>query len=254
MIFYFSATGNSKYVAQKIALATGEITVSIADCVKTGCYHFSLEQKEMLGFVTPVYLMSLPAVVVDFVRKLELEAAGDHYVWHTVTYGRMPGPVSSQLAELLAEKKIILQAAFRVQILSSFTPIFSVCDKKKVAKKIAASEPEINKVIDQIGKKTLDEKASVISSKTEKRIQRFQSYYDKIRKTGPFHVKDNCIGCGKCAELCPVNAIELEESKPVWTKDKCVLCLGCLHNCPQFAIQYGNRTEKHGQYLHPSIG
>ena len=31
MIFYFSATGNNKYVASKIAEATGDSTISILD-------------------------------------------------------------------------------------------------------------------------------------------------------------------------------------------------------------------------------
>ena len=28
------------------------------------------------------------------------------------------------------------------------------------------------------------------------------------------------------------------------------MCLSCLHHCPKFAIQYGSRTQKHGQYSH----
>lgn len=34
MILYFSATGNSEYVAKKIAAETGDVTVSITDCYK----------------------------------------------------------------------------------------------------------------------------------------------------------------------------------------------------------------------------
>ena len=31
------------------------------------------------------------------------------------------------------------------------------------------------------------------------------------------------------------------------------MCLGCLHRCPKFAIQYGSRTKKHGQYTNPKV-
>ena len=34
MILYFSATGNSEYVARRIAVETGDIAVSITDCYK----------------------------------------------------------------------------------------------------------------------------------------------------------------------------------------------------------------------------
>lgn len=52
-------------------------------------------------------------------------------------------------------------------------------------------------------------------------------------------------------EKCPVQAIEMKAGRPVWVKEKCVMCLGCLHRCPRFAIQYENRTQKHGQYTNP---
>jgi flavodoxin len=39
MIFYFSATGNSKYAAQKLATETGEALLSITDCVKNQNSH-----------------------------------------------------------------------------------------------------------------------------------------------------------------------------------------------------------------------
>ena len=45
----------------------------------------------------------------------------------------------------------------------------------------------------------------------------------------------------------------MRERKPVWVKEKCALCLGCLHRCPKFAIQYGKRTQRHGQYTNPNV-
>ncbi len=33
------------------------------------------------------------------------------------------------------------------------------------------------------------------------------------------------------------------------TGDECVMCPACLHRCPKFAIQFGSKTAKHGQYF-----
>ena len=50
MIFYFSATGNSKYVAQRLAGATGERLVFLRDAVRSRAYHYDLGRQERLGF------------------------------------------------------------------------------------------------------------------------------------------------------------------------------------------------------------
>lgn len=47
MIFYFSATGNSKYVAERISEKTDEKTISVVDCIKENKFNFS---DENIGF------------------------------------------------------------------------------------------------------------------------------------------------------------------------------------------------------------
>ena len=47
MILYFSATGNCKYVASRLAQAEGQETLSIVDCIRDGRYAFEDEVIEM---------------------------------------------------------------------------------------------------------------------------------------------------------------------------------------------------------------
>ncbi|MFW6113761.1 MAG: glycyl-radical enzyme activating protein [Actinomycetota bacterium] len=46
-----------------------------------------------------------------------------------------------------------------------------------------------------------------------------------------------CIGCGKCAEVCPVGAIALTEEGREIDWDKCDNCLKCAEVCPAKAIE-----------------
>ena len=45
-------------------------------------------------------------------------------------------------------------------------------------------------------------------------------FYPLCVKAKEFHVSDDCIGCGKCVKLCPLNNITLENSKKSSEKER----------------------------------
>lgn len=50
------------------------------------------------------------------------------------------------------------------------------------------------------------------------------------------HSKEECCGCGLCAEVCPKHAIDMKEdilgfNYPVINKDICIECMACVNNC-----------------------
>ena len=47
--------------------------------------------------------------------------------------------------------------------------------------------------------------------------------------------KDTCIACGACVDVCPVEAITLEE-KAVIDAETCTECGACVDECPVDAI------------------
>ena len=48
---------------------------------------------------------------------------------------------------------------------------------------------------------------------------------------------DKCIGCGKCAEVCPHSVFCMNEKKAyIEDKDRCIECGACAKNCPANAI------------------
>ena len=50
-----------------------------------------------------------------------------------------------------------------------------------------------------------------------------------------------CIGCGKCAKVCPILAISMKEGCPVIDGEICLGCGVCARNCPTKAISLERR-------------
>lgn len=47
---------------------------------------------------------------------------------------------------------------------------------------------------------------------------------------------DKCTGCGNCIDICPVQAISMQDEQAVINSDKCAGCGVCVDECPNDAI------------------
>jgi len=47
---------------------------------------------------------------------------------------------------------------------------------------------------------------------------------------------ENCVHCGACVSICPVEAITIEKDGRIEFSDKCVLCGNCIKVCPVKAL------------------
>ena len=67
MIFYFSGTGNSKWIANQLSKEQKEDLVFIPDTLRNGTSEFCLREDEKVGFVFPIYSWAPPAIVLGSV-------------------------------------------------------------------------------------------------------------------------------------------------------------------------------------------
>lgn len=89
MILYFSATGNCKYVATRLAKAFDEESVSITECIGKNRYVF---EDKTIGVVSPTYFWGLPSIVKEFLEKASFKT---EYLYFVATYGTTPGAVGN---------------------------------------------------------------------------------------------------------------------------------------------------------------
>lgn len=250
MILYFSATGNSKYVAEQIAKATGDIAVSITDCIRDERYNFEISDEEDLGIVAPVYFWGLPNVVIDFFRKASFSGGSRNYVYHVATCGMFSGGAHRMMEHVLNAKGWYLHGKFSIRMVGTWTPLFNLANQEKNLRKTKAAQHQISRVIMRI-----QDKVQVSGFGHNKFFimisPMIYSKYANGRQTDHFIVDSSCIGCGICERVCPTAVLCMKDGRPTWTQNQCNLCLACLHHCPENAIQYTEKTRGRGQFVHP---
>lgn len=52
----------------------------------------------------------------------------------------------------------------------------------------------------------------------------------------PRVISAQCVGCGKCASICPARAIRMQRNRPVIRRGACIRCFCCQEFCPQGAM------------------
>ncbi len=284
MIFYFSGTGNTKWAASKLAAATREDLISIAPYMRADdsshnlAEPFILKENERLGFVFPVHGWRVPKLVREFISKMKIlrepsdasaenkAKAGDclknrPFAYCVCTAGDSIGLTIENLNEVISQNPS-LQALGITEVSSSYSlimpesyiglPFMDVDPKEREIRKKENAAQELAVVCEEI----FDRKEG-INRLVKGPIPWFFTkvvggFFENVLITDKrFHVeKDRCVKCGICANVCPVGDIKGGHGEyPVWLHHKdCLTCFTCYHHCPHHAIEFGNQTQKKGQY------
>lgn len=150
MILYFSATGNSRYAAQRLAAALNDRAVSITGSDgKT-----TLRRGERLGIVTPTYAWELPEPVRKFLKNAQFTAEGENYVFSVSTYGTTPGASGAEIRHLLKQKGVRLNALYSIRFPDTWTPMFDLRNAERNARINERAESAIDRVAAQIQAET----------------------------------------------------------------------------------------------------
>lgn len=54
-----------------------------------------------------------------------------------------------------------------------------------------------------------------------------------------------CLGCGTCMDICPFDAICMENGVAVVNKEKCTACMKCIEICPKSIIELVPYSNEH---------
>ena len=255
MIFYFTGTGNSLYVGEKIQ-ENGEKLINMADALNKKKFNYKLEKGEKMGFMFPVYFWGLPTIVAEFVKKLkletgELETSEDPFIYTVITCGSFSRNADKDLEKLLKLKNLELNSSYSIKMPSNHIIMYNTPNKEEVNSSLELVENQIEKVIEDLK----NNKRGSFANHGSFTIFSFFVYklYGVFRKTSKFYVTEKCTNCGQCEKICSSQAIHIKEGTPKWIEKKCSHCTACINRCPSKAIEYGNSTKKRNRYVNPNV-
>ncbi len=250
MIFYFTATGNSLDISNRLSERTGDAAFSIVEELKGDCrYH--IEEGERVGIVSPVHFYGLPMIVEEFIRKMSFD--NRPYLYLVLSFGSEPGQAMERAERLFAASGHVLSGKMSVAMPENYVLMFDVPGESEIKRMLESAYGKLDSFADAIieGKQVDMSVAPTFGQRILGAIAR--PMYDHGRGTGRFYVDRICTGCGKCVKVCPVGAIELVDRIPTWTKKKCLRCTACINRCPFHALQFGRSTSKRGRYVNPNV-
>ena len=256
MVYYFSATGNTKFIASLLAKELGDEAVSITDNTQPSLACGVREKLRVGAYVLcfPVHGWRVPSIVVKFLKAHSLnKIEGSIYV--VMTCGDDCGKTFHYLRKTTDRLGISIAGAFSVKMPESYVglPFMDVDKKDKEQQKIAEARKRVPQIAAAIkaGKRGVYEVHEGACAYLKSKI--IGGFFHHVLITDKtFSVNaDACIGCGKCVEVCQVDNMTLSSArKPTWKHtDRCLTCLACYHICPRHAISFNGMTKGKGQYF-----
>ncbi|MCL2156639.1 MAG: EFR1 family ferrodoxin [Methanobrevibacter sp.] len=251
MIFYFTGTGNSLFVASKIHEVEDGKLIDMALGLNEKNFEYKIEKGEKIGIVFPVYYWGLPTIVSEFMNKLKLEVDETPFIYTVITCAGKARNADKYLAKILESKNLELNSSYSVKMPSNYIILHDTPAKEEINSSLAIAEEEIEKLIEEIknNKKGFFADHGAVSF-----LSFFmQKLYEVFRRTKKFYVTEECTNCGLCENTCPSRVIHIRNGKPEWMGKKCSHCSRCINCCPSRAIEYGNSTKKRKRYINPQI-
>lgn len=246
MILYFSATGNGEFVAKNIAHLNNDEVINLSLYLKKNEV-LNLNSEKPYLVITPIYISTIPPIVVELLEKSKLEGNKNIYFIMTCA-GSGVSAAGATLPSLASKMGMTYRGVEHLSMPQDYLMFFTVGSKEE-------NETKMNLAIEKIPSLALKiknnedfdlTKVGAMHKMSVKPVTwLFDTFFIKPKK---FYTTDECIGCGLCEKVCPLNNIKLVDKKPTWGNN-CIHCTACINRCPKEAIEYGKKTQGKNRYV-----
>ncbi len=232
---YFSGTGNTEHCVSYFTAQYSNESICVS--IESAAASRELAKRDMLVFGYPVYFSNAPKIVRDFIANNKTSFNGKK-VYIIATMGLFSGDGTGCTARLLHKCGATIVGGLHLKMPDC------IGDEKLLKKPLEENRALVRKAEIKIA-------AAVTKLKHGKPDKEGLSIFYHMaglfgqrlwfhKKTATYKEKpnvdkDKCIGCGKCAAICPMSNIDIVDKKAVSNK-RCTLCYRCFSHCPTKAL------------------
>jgi ferredoxin/flavodoxin len=240
-IIYFSASGNTKYIAQLIrnGLKYAKLDPELIPIKSKKAKSLNLKNTEVFGIGAPIYAMAFTLNMEEWVEALPIAKKPTRFFLFDTNAG-IPGEAIKHMRRILEQKNYIFIGALEI-----IAPTRDSVFETNLFKYVKWSRRNIDKAfqfgakignIIKTGKGKLDwSRHTIFGGLIRPFFKVFEkTFYKQLCNQIGFNA-NKCDKCKVCEKICPREAITYKD-KPEFEKSLCMGCFSCLRNCPTQAL------------------
>ncbi|MCL2054184.1 MAG: EFR1 family ferrodoxin [Oscillospiraceae bacterium] len=246
VMFYFSGTGNSKYIAELFAKKMNAFCYSIEDKVD---FEELINSAATVGFCYPVYGSRPPRNIREFAIEHKNLLNGKRLIIFC-TQVLWSGDGARSLTDSLSNISydvIYAEHFFMPTNVNNF-PLIPITGEERNKRYYIKSKAKMEKVCKNIksGKRvkrgfcTISKWLGLLQGVFVPLIER--KYADRVRIN-----REDCNLCGLCVKSCPVNNLSVSGDL-IKANGNCMLCYRCTNKCPRHAVSVFLKAKPKKQY------
>ncbi len=251
VLFYFSGTGNTRYIARRICGTLNEhnyeaTAVSIENIPQQQA-QILIDNASVVGLGWPIYGSDAPKIVKDFVTNMPIVENKPLITFCTQMLFSGDGAVV--LRNQLEGKGYVQKWAMQFNMPNNLSvkgiPISCSDDYSEHEKKyLKQARKKADYFAYKVLKNVEDVKGATVFHTLAAMSQRpaFRAMHGMMENM--LKVNDDCGGCGICADICPMNALKIADGKAVREEtERCTLCFRCVNFCPNNAVNISKKAK-----------
>ncbi len=261
VLFYFSGTGNTWWVSERFAETLGTLGFHASShSIEQVCMQEASElitAADAVGFGFPIYGSDAPRNFLQFINNLPnqdpiMDSLGfvTQMAWSGDGFNFLRGMMEKKGYRMRWTAEFIMPNNVAIP----FIPLPYSADYDRFKKQLVKAKKKIEQVCQAIisGEKLVEHNDAFSAASAWIQRAPFRWMHDWAAKMWRVD-KDACVSCARCARICPVNNIRMENGLAVHA-DACILCMRCFNYCPTLAVHYARFSNRRAEKNPPFKG